>query len=91
MANPAVAAYEAAFRLVQMPSAFVATSALPYPAPYVFHLTGMDEAVSWPLGATQAAQIAALYPDKIIAEAHIEFDEAYLDDHDAVLDIVDRV
>ncbi|KDO17920.1 hypothetical protein SPRG_16679 [Saprolegnia parasitica CBS 223.65] len=76
MSNPAIAAYEAAFKLLKEPSAFVTKGAHPHPAPVLFHLT---------------AQIAALYPNKVISESDILFEERYLDDHDQMLCEINRV
>ncbi|EQC33657.1 hypothetical protein SDRG_08761 [Saprolegnia diclina VS20] len=81
MANRALAAHEAAFQLVQEPSAFAAMSSLPHPAPVLFCLTGMDEPVSWPLCAAQAAQIAGLHPDKTISAANIHLDERFMNSY----------
>ncbi|KDO32425.1 hypothetical protein SPRG_02902 [Saprolegnia parasitica CBS 223.65] len=85
MQNPAVATYEAAYKLLKEPSAFATTHALPHPAPLLFRLTGMDEPLAWPLSAAQAAQIAALYPAKIISASDIPFEERYMDGQDDML------
>ncbi|KDO17921.1 hypothetical protein SPRG_16680 [Saprolegnia parasitica CBS 223.65] len=88
MPNPAIAAYEAAYDVLQEPSAFAATSSLPHLPPVLFRLAGVDEPVSWPLSNAQAAQIAALYPNKLISAANIHLNERYADNYNRMLDEV---
>ncbi|KDO23177.1 hypothetical protein SPRG_09985 [Saprolegnia parasitica CBS 223.65] len=86
MTNPSTAALEAAYNLLHEPSMFAAIGALPHPAPILLTLAGMDEPLSWPLGATQAQQIAALYPTtKIIPNADIAIDTRYAQHYDDML------
>ncbi|KDO16864.1 hypothetical protein SPRG_15724, partial [Saprolegnia parasitica CBS 223.65] len=44
--------------------------------------------VSWPLSNAQAAQIAALYPNKLISAANILLNERYADNYNRMLDKV---
>ncbi|EQC39914.1 hypothetical protein SDRG_02570 [Saprolegnia diclina VS20] len=71
------------------PSTFAASGALLHPAPFLVALAGMDEPLSWPLGAAQAKQIAALYPDtKIIPSSDIAIDQRYFQRYDEMLTAV---
>ncbi|KDO26326.1 hypothetical protein SPRG_08399 [Saprolegnia parasitica CBS 223.65] len=91
MSNPAIAEYEAAYKLLKEPCAFVTKGAHPHPAPLLFRLTGMDEPLAWPLCSAQAAQIAALYPNKLISESDIHFESRYLSEREHILSEIDRV
>ncbi|EQC39910.1 hypothetical protein SDRG_02566 [Saprolegnia diclina VS20] len=89
MSNPSTAAFEAAYDLLHAPSTFAASGALPHPAPILLTLAGMDEPLSWPLGAAQAKQIATLYPDtKVIPSSDIVIDQRYAQHYDDMLSTV---
>ncbi|KDO23176.1 hypothetical protein SPRG_09984 [Saprolegnia parasitica CBS 223.65] len=66
------AAYEAAYNLLPEPTVFAAIGALPHAAPILLTLAGMDEPLSWPLGAAQAQQIAALNAEMVLSHLVVD-------------------